>query len=150
MATETEKRKHRCCFTGHRPEKLQAPEGVVTAALEKEIRQAIADGFNVFIIGMARGVDIWAAEIVLRLRDAGEAVRLICACPYQGFERGWKQSWQERYQAILSAADLVRFTGRTSDSFVKIRRCSSSGGIGVRYALMVDVASSFCFVVPSA
>lgn len=150
MATETEKRKHRCCFTGHRPEKLQAPEGVVTAALEKEIRQAIADRFNVFITGMARGVDIWAAEIVLRLQDAGEAVRLICACPYQGFERGWKQSWQERYQAILSAADLVRFTGRTSDSFVKIRRCSSSGGIGVRYALMVDVASSFCFVVPSA
>ena len=150
MATETEKRKHRCCFTGNRPEKLQAPEGVVTAALEKEIRQAIADGFNVFITGMARGVDIWAAEIVLRLQDAGEAVRLICACPYQGFERGWKQSWQERYQAILSAADLVRFTGRTSDSFVKIRRCSSSGGIGVRYALMVDVASSFCFVVPSA
>lgn len=150
MATETEKRKHRCCFTGHRPEKLQAPEGVVTAALEKEIRQAIADGFNVFITGMARGVDIWAAEIVLRLQDAGEAVRLICACPYQGFERGWKQSWQERYQAILSAADLVRFTGRTSDSFVKIRRCSSSGGIGVRYALTVDVASSFCFVVPSA
>lgn len=150
MATETEKRKHRCCFTGHRPEKLQAPESVVTAALEKEIRQAIADGFNVFITGMARGVDIWAAEIVLRLQDAGEAVRLICACPYQGFERGWKQSWQERYQAILSAADLVRFTGRTSDSFVKIRRCSSSGGIGVRYALMVDVASSFCFVVPSA
>ena len=150
MATETEKRKYRCCFTGHRPEKLQAPEGVVTAALEKEIRQAIADGFNVFITGMARGVDIWAAEIVLRLQDAGEAVRLICACPYQGFERGWKQSWQERYQAILSAADLVRFTGRTSDSFVKIRRCSSSGGLGVRYALMVAVASSFCFVVPSA
>ena len=108
MATEAEKRMHRCCFTGHRPEKLQAPEGVVTAALEKEIRQAIADGFNVFITGMARGVDIWAAEIVLRLQDAGEAVRLICACPYQGFERGWKQSWQERYQAILSAADLVR------------------------------------------
>ena len=150
MATEAEKRMHRCCFTGHRPEKLQEPEGVVTVALEKEIRQAIADGFNVFITGMARGVDIWAAEIVLRLQDAGEAVRLICACPYQGFERGWKQSWQERYQAILSAADLVRFTGRTSDSFVKIRRCSSSGGIGVRYALMVDVASSFCFVVPSA
>lgn len=40
---------------------------MVTAALEKEIRQAIADGFNVFISGMARGVDIWAAESVLRL-----------------------------------------------------------------------------------
>ena len=109
MATEEEKRKHRCCFTGHRPEKLWATEEEVTAALDKEIRQAIADGFSVFISGMARGVDIWAAEIVLQLRDAGEAIRLICACPYQGFERGWKQSWQERYQAILTAADLVRF-----------------------------------------
>ena len=148
--TEAEKRMHRISFTGHRPEKLTRPDRAIKKDLEKEIRQAIADGFNVFITGMARGVDIWAAEIVLRLQDAGEAVRLICACPYQGFERGWKQSWQERYQAILSAADLVRFTGRTSDSFVKIRRCSSSGGIGVRYALMVDVASSFCFVVPSA
>ena len=68
---------HRCCCTGHRPETLQEREDAVTAALEKEIRQAIADGFNVFITGMARGVDIWAAEIVLRLRDAGEAVRLI-------------------------------------------------------------------------
>lgn len=109
MATETEQRKHRCCFTGHRPEKLQAPENVVMAALEKEIRQAIADGFSVFISGMARGVDIWAAEIVLRLRDAGEAIRLICACPYLGFERGWKQSCQDRYNTILSAADLVRY-----------------------------------------
>ena len=109
MAREAEKRRHRCYFTGHRPEKLREPEGVVTAALEKEIRQAIADGFNVFITGMARGVDIWAAEIVLRLRVAGEAVRLICAYPYQGFERGWKQSWQNRYNAILSAANLVRY-----------------------------------------
>ena len=108
MATEAEKRMHRCCFTGHSRKSCRLQRGVVTAAL-KEIRQAIADGFNVFITGMARGVDIWAAEIVLRLQDAGEAVRLICACPYQGFERGWKQSWQERYQAILSAADLVRF-----------------------------------------
>ena len=108
MVTEAEKRKYRCCFTGHRPEKLQAPDSVVVAALEKEIRQAIADGFSVFISGMARGVDIWAAEIVLRLGDTGEAIRLICACPYQGFERGWKQSWQDRYNTILSAADLVR------------------------------------------
>ena len=43
MATEAEKRMHRCCFTGHRPEKLQEPEGVVTVALEKEIRQAIEE-----------------------------------------------------------------------------------------------------------
>mgnify|MGYP002508193063 CR=1 FL=1 len=47
---------------------------------------AIADGFQTFISGMARGVDLWAAEIVLELRDEGAAIRLICASPYTGFE----------------------------------------------------------------
>ena len=32
-------------------------------------------------------VDIWATEIVLSLRDARQTVRLICASPYDGFER---------------------------------------------------------------
>ena len=103
-----EKRMHRCCFTGHRPEKLTEPEEVVIAGLEREIRNAIADGLNVFISGMARGVDIWAAEIVLKLRDAGEPIKLICALPYDGFEKGWCAEWQVRYTSILKAADLVR------------------------------------------
>ena len=34
MATEEEKRLHRCCFTGHRPEKLGATEEEVKAWLE--------------------------------------------------------------------------------------------------------------------
>ena len=62
-----------------------------------------------FISGMARGVDIWAAEIVLRLRNEGQNVKLICASPYDGFERGWSAEWQRRYNVVLAAADLVRF-----------------------------------------
>lgn len=71
VMTETEKRMHRVCFTGHRPEKLTRHEKSIKKDLEKEIRQAVADGLNVFITGMARGVDIWAAQIVLMLRDEG-------------------------------------------------------------------------------
>lgn len=74
MLTEDEKRLHRVCFTGHRPEKLNQPEGIVVKSLTNAIHQAIADGKNVFISGVARGVDIWAAEIVLRLRNEGENV----------------------------------------------------------------------------
>ena len=29
METEDERRKHRCCFTGHRPEKLKQSEGEI-------------------------------------------------------------------------------------------------------------------------
>ena len=107
--TETEKRMHRVCFTGHRPEKLTQHVKSITKDLEKEIRQATADGLNVFITGMARGVDIWAAQIVLMLRDEGYDVKLMCVCPYEGFERGWNQEWQKAYREILAAADFVKY-----------------------------------------
>ena len=32
---ELELRQHRCCFTGHRPEKLEQSESVVVEALKK-------------------------------------------------------------------------------------------------------------------
>lgn len=108
METELEKRKHRCCFTGHRPEKLGASEREIKTALTREIRAAISNGYSVFISGMARGVDLWAAEAVLDLRDTGEAIRLICAVPFPGFELRWERDWRERYQSILERADLTK------------------------------------------
>ena len=107
--TEAEKRMHRVCFTGHRPEKLTRSDRAIRRDLEKEIRQAVSDGLNVFITGMARGVDVWAAQIVLMLRDEGCDVKLMCACPYDGFECGWSQEWQLQYKEIVSAADFVKY-----------------------------------------
>lgn len=107
--TEQEKRSHRCCFTGHRPEKLSVSEGEVKAALQKEIRQAIADGMNVFITGMAPGVDIWAAEIVLELREQEVLpLKLIAASPHPEFENRWSLDWQKRYAAVMAKADLIK------------------------------------------
>lgn len=106
---EKEMRLRRCCFTGHRPEKLGRPEAEVIKSLEREIRSAVADGFQTFISGMARGVDLWAAEIVLALRDEGASIRLICASPYQGFESNWSTAWQKRYAQVMEKADLVRY-----------------------------------------
>ena len=109
MPTEQEHRLHSCCFTGHRPEKIDMPERKVVAALEKQILAAIDDGFTTFISGMARGSDIWAAEIVLRLRKKNPSLHLIAASPFEGFEKSWESSWQKRYDKIMEDADLVRF-----------------------------------------
>lgn len=56
---------------------------------------------------MARGVDIWAAEIVLRLRNEGASIQLICACPYKGFEDRWSATWKSRYRSILQASNQI-------------------------------------------
>ena len=105
--TESEKRTHRCCFTGHRPEKLSVSEHDVKIMLEKEIRLAIADGLNVFITGMAPGVDIWAAEVVLKLKNEFP-LKLIAASPHPGFENRWSLDWQKRYAAIMAKADFIK------------------------------------------
>ena len=105
---EIELRKHRCCFTGHRPEKLRLPERKLATLLEAEIKRAIAGGFTTYITGMAKGVDLIAAEIVLRLREQDDRLKLICALPHPGFGQHWGGGWTERFQRVLAQADLSR------------------------------------------
>lgn len=95
----------RCCFTGHRPEKLTADSEAIKALLAAEIDAAIADGITVFITGMARGVDMWAAELVLARRATNPGVTLFCAIPYEGFEKKWADTWRDLYQSILAQAN---------------------------------------------
>lgn len=109
MLTEAEKRLHRCCFTGHRPEKLQRSAIDIRCDLESAILKSYHDGLTVFISGMARGVDIEAAEIVLHLKRRGYPIRLICIVPFPGFEINWSETWKNRYENIIVNADIVRF-----------------------------------------
>lgn len=109
MPSEQELRLHRCCFTGPRPENLNRSETEVKTVLEAAIRASIKDGYTTFISGMARGVDIWAAQIVLKERSKNSKIKLIAAPPYKGFETRWTQFWQEQYIFILQYADLTRF-----------------------------------------
>ena len=80
-------REHACAFTGHRPEKLAIPEADVIAWLDKVIQEAVDDGYTKFISGMQRGVDIWAAELVLKLRSEGRPIQLIAASAFRGMEK---------------------------------------------------------------
>lgn len=106
FTSENERRKSRCCFTGHRPEKLDCSEQEAIALLQKNIRYAYDLGYTTFITGMSRGVDIWAAEIVLEEKRRHPDICLFCAIPHPDFEKRWNAEWQQRYRAILMAADF--------------------------------------------
>ena len=106
--TEEEKKKTRCCFTGHRPQKLHRPIDDIKVDLENEILAAIKDGYTTFITGMAYGTDIWAGNIVVRLKDRFPDLKLIAAVPFPEFPDGWEIEWQQKYQKLLASADLVK------------------------------------------
>lgn len=102
-----DKRQHRCCFTGHRPNKLDYSENEIKPLLETAIDNAISDGYATFITGMAEGVDIWAAEIVLEKKKENKDLHLICAVPHPGFEKRRSRYETERYENIIKNADYV-------------------------------------------
>ena len=106
--SEEEKRKTRCCFTGHRPQKLRRPIDDIKVDLENEILKAVADGYSTFITGMACGTDIWAGNIVVRLKDRFPDLKLIAAVPFPDFADGWDDEWKAKYDKLLAAADLVK------------------------------------------
>ncbi len=129
---EEEKRLHRCCFTGHRPEKMTVLENLrVKALLKAEIKKAVRDGYVTFISGMARGIDMWAAEIVLAEKKNNPELHLICASPHKGFETRWDKTEKQRYNDILAQADVVKY----------ISEASSWGCYQIRNEWMVDRSS---------
>ena len=95
------------CFSGHRPEKL--PTGVTLRMLQSmlysEIREAIADGADTFYTGTARGVDLWAAEIVLHFKKQNPALKLICVLPFAKQGAQLTGTARYRFMTVLNAAD---------------------------------------------
>ena len=102
---EQEQREYCCAFTGHRPEKLTLPESEVRQLLEGEIIKAYNDGYRVFISGAANGTDLWAADIVLNLRETLPDIKLICAIPFPPKEKDNRTAEQSEYYRITTSAD---------------------------------------------
>ena len=100
-----------CAFTGHRPEKLGYPESDGRcAALKEKLRSLIVklieeEGVTHFISGMAQGVDMYAAEIVLELKEQYPQITLECAIPYERQAVRWPAALRERYFSIAERCD---------------------------------------------
>ena len=101
-----------CCFTGHRPQSLpfqfreqdkrcQRLKQVLRSEMEKQIEE---HSVNHFISGMAIGVDMYAAEIVLDLKAKYPQITLEAAVPCESQADKWPVKLQRRYHAILPAA----------------------------------------------
>ena len=107
-------REKTACFTGHRPNKM-VPKGIspmnllpmIKSMLYYEIEQAIEDGYEYFITGMAVGVDLWAAHSVLALKNKHPEIKLICAVPFRGQGSELRGEELYDYNSFISCADEV-------------------------------------------
>ena len=109
-----------CAFTGHRPKSFPwkyneaSPDCVaLKKVLATQITALANDGVTGFISGMALGVDLWAAQIVLDLRKKNPTLKLCCALPCEGQEKKWPADKQELYRSILKQADDIHWESRS-------------------------------------
>lgn len=121
-----------CCFTGHRLQNLPFQfreqdercwrlKQVLCSEIEKQIRE---NNVKHFISGMAIGVDMYAAEIVLALKGKYPDLTLEAAIPCESQSVKWSAQLQKRYTAILSRCDVKTLlqSQYTSDCMQKRNR----------------------------
>ncbi len=103
----------KCAFTGHRPQSLpfgfnETDERCIALKqmLRTEIIKLIEDkGVTHFITGMAIGVDMYAAEIVLGLKSSYEGIILESAIPCESQAEKWTEEQRDRYYDIAARCD---------------------------------------------
>lgn len=105
-----------CCFTGPRPKNYpwgsdKECEAKIEEKLKIAVQDAIERGYRHFICGMAAGIDLLAAKIVLQLRgDIPEMeITLDAAIPFPSQSKRWKEETKREYEIILSRCDKVHY-----------------------------------------
>jgi len=105
-----------CCCTGHRPKGFTFKYGIDEPkhkAYLEQLKQKILlsyreYGITHFVSGMAIGVDLDFAEIVLNLRDAKHyPFSLECAIPCPNQTLKWSETDKLKYNSLLARADSV-------------------------------------------
>ena len=104
------------CFTGHRPQKLTGFKASDNKELLLALKDMIVDhienkGVTTFISGMALGIDIWSARIVIALRESKYPhIKLVSAIPCANQYSIWKdQKVVDEWNYIVENADVVHY-----------------------------------------
>ncbi len=104
------------CFTGNRIQRLpfifnetNNESILIKQKLEEEIKKSISNGYNHFIATMQLGVDMWAAEIVVRIKKFYPEVILEASLSYENQASFWTENQRERYFNILSECDYIGY-----------------------------------------
>lgn len=120
-----------CCCTGNRPKKFPFTYGLKSLqfdeyllSLQNKIELAVTEhSVNHFISGMAAGVDLDFAELVINFRNTVYPdITLECAVPCPNQTVKWTNKDKLRYERVISNADTVTLVSKNYDRDCMYRR----------------------------
>jgi len=108
---------YRCAFTGYRPQKMpfgfdeSDPRCIDFKNRLKNTIHALYDmGYKHFLSGGAMGMDMYAAEAVVELREQYPEIILEMVSPYDTQAAKWSPELRERHDRLFEVADIVTAT----------------------------------------
>lgn len=99
-----------CAITGHRPARFKwkyKENNTGCKRLKKRLRDQIValyeQGVRRFYVGGALGVDMWAGEILLQLKEQPEYndIELFIALPFEGHDADWDSRSRGRLKVLI-------------------------------------------------
>ncbi|GAB3799694.1 SLOG family protein [Virgibacillus kimchii] len=79
----------------------------IKAALEKRLIAFAEEGLEWVLISGQMGVELWAAEVILDMKE-NYPVNLGIFPPFENQANRWPESLQEKYEALISASDFYK------------------------------------------
>ena len=113
-----------CAITGHRPSRFKWKYNEANTGC-KRLKKRLHDQFVIlyeqgtrrFYVGGALGVDQWAGEILLRLKEQpgyGD-IELVVALPFEGHDAGWDARNKSRLKFLVDHSTEVVTVGTTAE-----------------------------------
>lgn len=105
------------CISGHRESKITPYQNnriykeltcsAVRLMLYRYIDMAVEYGYEIFISGLAEGVDLWSADYIVRKKQNNSRIKLISMMPF--LRHAERYSWAERHvlAEIERASDYI-------------------------------------------
>lgn len=113
-----------CAITGHRPMRFKwkyKENDTRCMRLKRRMQEQFAllyeQGVRRFFVGGSLGVDQWAGEILLRMKEqpAYGDLELVVALPFEGHDAGWDARSRSRLQFLIRHSTSTVVVGTTAE-----------------------------------
>ncbi len=106
-----EKIMKRLMITGYKPHELGLFDdknpgiGYIKKALQQKLLSLLDEGLEWVLISGQQGVETWAAEVVLALKEEYPNLKYAVMTPFLEQEKNWYEGNRERYHSLIAKAD---------------------------------------------
>ena len=70
----------------------------------------IENGTEWFVVTGQMGIELWAGEVVLELKEEYPEVNLAVLLPFTGFGENWNETNKTMFEQVITQADYVNYT----------------------------------------